>query len=338
MSLEDHLIHSIDKRRRIEQSDGQQRKAQAPRPEIRIDPEAFKVAQELAVRRVEGAIQPDDPFFSQKENKDAHARFVEQRKRAFGKNKTPEELAVFGSAFEYLVASCINKMEWLGDHWRAQLTSEYDDYKNGVDIYLEDTSTNPEQRTPIGLALDVTFAKDEAAMKGKFVTLKEHQLEHARFSSLEYYKPIVSKKESPVLEPEKTKKSILLPKAIVGVNRDWVSAELKNFGKEENAQAVKSTIGLIFLRQIETQFDVFQEYSRKKARELTRQGLTESSQKYLDAAEKYLASYEQIKSILSEKIVALGGKPDLGRKWIEGQMEKDPVSKLIVKEIEELLA
>jgi len=121
------------------------------------------------------------------ENITRDAQEVTRLKSLFAKEsgKRVGELTVgdiheMAQILEYYVYTGINQGNWV-PNCTAIKTSEYDDYKNGVDLVLE--HTHQHNHTHLGLAVDVTFSQD---ITKKMVRIKQ-SIDADALSKVKYF-------------------------------------------------------------------------------------------------------------------------------------------------------
>lgn len=316
---------ALDNKRRDERYANKDKRAQVV-PEVKIDKEVNRIAEEMTGLRHEHAVSIYDPYFQNHPEEHERAADMEETARIKSRFAADSEQETYflkiASAFEYIICERINASEWLGKNIKAQLTSEYDDLVNGVDLYIEDTDQSEDSRKPVGLSVDVTFGKSEKQIREKFEIIKNRLLNRGSLAKLKYYKPIRSASTNPNNE------TIELPKVIVGVNRDEVYTILKNYDKGVDPKTADPKVGLIMLRQIELQLETFEEFSRKKYAQSEVPSLRR-------AAETYGEAFAFAQKALNARMSMF---KNMNRAWIDERMAKEPVSILLNKMLAELKA
>lgn len=327
---------SEQKRQNAESGKRLEKKASS---EPHINPETLEIAKIFSQKNRDSRIQIVDPFFAEIGDRDKHLDYVASKERTYSKIPEKENAKIFADAIEYLIVSCINHANWIGEQWHAQLAGTYDDLRNGIDIVLENVGDAMETRKPMGLSLDVTFSGDPVYLSEKFTKHKQLQLDQGKLAQLLYYKPIDANSATITRFQQRPH---FIPHCIVGFNFEWANGLLKAFGKEENANNISRVYGLILMYQIEQQLIAFHEYSIMLGRKMEREQGEEAAKPFVSAAGHYNVAYSKIKAALDQQLTTLGGDPMRGRAWVQSRIEGDEkskgdaVSKLILKHAESI--
>ncbi len=104
-------------------------------------------------------------FGSHYKDVSADLKYVTDRKKAFAKENSPDrqEAKKLAELFEMLLAQVIELENWLGDDVFIMETSEFDDFKAGVDAVIE--LLRDGAFSHLGLAIDVTFSQKQVEKK-----------------------------------------------------------------------------------------------------------------------------------------------------------------------------
>lgn len=87
-----------------------------------------------------------------KESIESDKKFVDERKQRYAKERTDGD--VRGELFEAIVADQISNSDWMGKDADSTFSTDYDDYRNGIDIIVE--FEREEGDMHLALAIDVT--------------------------------------------------------------------------------------------------------------------------------------------------------------------------------------
>ncbi|MEK7140762.1 MAG: hypothetical protein AAB815_03180 [Patescibacteria group bacterium] len=220
--------------------------SQAPRSKNEVMD--LKVAEVLANRLHEKRFV-NNPY--SQADVDADLDYVMRRKKEHKKGETFQsfEQKRVADLFEALVLWNSEQAEWLGSRATTIKTSEYDDYKNGVDMVVE--FREERSASYLGLAADVTFSSDGAVIAKKFASLRE-QIKRGTLAQVKYFHS-----DHTHFDGQLSK----LPEVVIGVSKGMVLdlARLWTDGKHQDLANHK--VGIMFLRQIEAQLRVFAEYA-----------------------------------------------------------------------------
>lgn len=270
----------------------------------------------LAKLRKQETLSVQDPFFKgmPKARKAAHLDFVAEMKIQHEAKASVEpqrkqewhaEQKVLSDAFEYVVAKRINDFGWFGN-MRAQLTTEYDDYKNGIDIYVE------RDGKPIGLSFDLTFTSDRSDLAAKLAPIKS-MLAGGKVSQLEYYVPLDPAKRAEMKASDGY--PVPLPKLIIGVTRDEMLTTIERFVEAGKNGKPDAPTGLIMLYQSLHQLRHFVGYIERIRAEHPRAS---------NVLPIYKRSLAEMESIWKEK---LSGPPPLDEAKTVAFAKKDKFTK-----------
>lgn len=213
--------------------------------------------EEMARMRRDEAVSPDHAFFNSfpKKKRDEMDAYVAQRRDTNAKRDRESKLQgrerVLADAFEWVVGRRINEFDWFGKGMRAKGTSEYDDYRNGIDMYLE------KDGKPIGLAFDLTYSMNQADLAAKLSNIKNFQLDQGEPARLDHYLPLDEKKLAAVEQSDNY--PIGLPKVIVGVTRDQMLNTITSYKLDKETNRGTLT-GLVLLYQVKLQLAHFHRY------------------------------------------------------------------------------
>lgn len=280
-----------------------------------VDPEVLKAAERIAEKKESAALSIDDPYFNGRipENDRArHKRDVESLKAKFKTTESPEThgLKVLASALEYVLADRINNGNWLGNHMRAQLTTDYDDFNAGIDMYIENTTS----KEPIGVSVDITYSLDQKQLGGKIQEIKNKLLDRGKLAELTYYKPLSENTEN---TPART--SLSVPKVIVGVTRKRASDVITRFALGEKAPP-DSLTGLFILNQTKMQLKHFIWYCERVGRE---------KPWVMDAVPVYKRALEEQEILWQEKLTELGLEQPQFADRVKALVNSDPLTQTL---------
>lgn len=180
------------------------------------------------------------------EQVEADLRRVAELERRFDDDLAdhPEqrEITHWGKLFEAFLHSQINQPSFFGEQVVGIKTSRYDDYVHGVDevaIY-----PRPEGTVHMGLAIDFTFGSPDK----KFERVMNHVRE-GKLARVKYFQA-----EIPGFH---FRGELKTPKVIVAISRRGVQNEIVDWVSKPNPYEPRPGLGMLMLRQIADQSDVF---------------------------------------------------------------------------------
>lgn len=269
------------------------------------DPNNIDVVIDLKVQRVLTSRLKEHDFINHPySNMDVASdlEYVAKQKVLHKKTETPQsrELKRIADIFEALVLWNSEQADWLGSKATTIKTSEYDDYKNGVDMVVE----FQEERSAsyLGLAADVTFSSDRSIIAKKFSILRD-QIKRGTLAQVKYFHS-----DHTHFDGQLSK----LPEVVIGVSKSMVLELARLWAEGKNSTLANHRVGVLILKQIEMQLSVFAKYAQSI-------GQTEMARIYLDR-------FKLIQEILKEK-------GDLVTK-VEASSITDPVHLEIMKFME----
>jgi len=277
------------------------------------------VVHQFARAREEHALDIRDPHFAS--FTDAERRhdeeYVDKIQGRIQKSDTQNdrELYTLSSAFEYTAAERINSGAWFGPDMKAQLTSQYDDLRNGIDLYVE---SNTSESTPLGLSVDLTFSRRSEDLSHKLQSIQSFHLDRGTLAELRYYKPL-GKNDSIVAAPLTN-----LPKVVVAMTRDRALNAITLLAKKPEDR--DSVTGLIMLFQIERQLAAFARYSRAL-------GKSKKRAAFEDAAEQYESALARVRALTDEKLRAL----QIDRQVMTAYALQDPTTNIVIENLNNLV-
>lgn len=327
---EDWINHGIDRRNE------QQKKAKAA-AEKRAEIEWMRARKEhllpsakwLAKLRKQSLLSVQDPFFKgmDRKKKAGHLQFVADEKirhasesmllEKGGKSRKKqwlEEQKIFSDAFEYVIMKRINESGWFGN-MRAQLASEYDDFKHGVDMYVE------RDGKPLALTFDVTFTSDRGGLAEKLAPIKR-MLEHGTLSQLQYYVPLDAERRAAVGSSDGY--PIALPKLIIGVTRDEMFTAIERYVESGDTKKDIPT-GLIMLYQSILQLRHFIRYIEY---------IRDNKKDAPHTLPVYKRALSDLESVWAER---LAGPPKLNEATTEQFVRNDPFTGNLLAILEQMM-
>lgn len=233
-----------------------------------------KVARVLA-KRIDEYSFIDHPY--SRGDIEADIAYVVGQQRKHKKEETPQsiELKRIADMFEALVLWNSEQADWLGSRATTIKTSQYDDYKNGVDMVVE--FREERSASYLGLAADVTFSSDKTVIARKFAILRD-QIKKGTLAQVKYFHS-----DRTHFDGQLSK----LPEVVIGVSKSMV-LELAHLWAEGKHNALADhRVGVMILRQIEAQLNVFAKYAE--------------SVNQKEAARIYSDRLQLIRGILAEK-------------------------------------
>lgn len=109
---------------------------------------------------------------------------VAEMKGRFEREDTPggKETKKLSDIFELLLAELVELYDWLGDNVFIVNTSEYDDIVHGIDMVTEFIRSG--LSSYLGMAIDVTFSKDQLEKKVRSVA---DDINHGKLVTIKYF-------------------------------------------------------------------------------------------------------------------------------------------------------
>ncbi len=214
--------------------------------------------------------QPKEADFIDIHGKDkveSDINFVDkkQKEHYWGNDETLEQKKLAADVFEHIIIDQIEKSAWLGRGTDIMPTSKYDDFVNHVDA-VATINFGKDNESHLGLAMDVTFSKNEKAIIKKLDIIKENIKNGYAPAQIKYF-----------VDREGNKKKISIPKVIVGANADTVRELVKltkDLYSHDEKVWKKAEDGLNFhpfqtkfLLEIKHQLSAFETYARNIGQE-----------------------------------------------------------------------
>lgn len=160
----------------------------------------------------------------------ADLQHLESKKRQYSStnDEVLENKKLAAEVFEDLVIEESMESGWLGKDAYVIPTSHYDDVVNKVDAVAE--IHNQEQGShELGLAMDVTFSKEENEIERKLNTIKNNISEGRAPAMVKYYK-----------NQKGEKRKVFIPKVIVGANADTLRELVDLMDKKSSSSEITS--------------------------------------------------------------------------------------------------
>lgn len=208
-------------------------------------------------------------------------KYVKKAEKFFQENASLEDIQAkkISLVLEAIIHEHAEMSEWLGGEVETVKTSDYDDYKNGIDTVAAFSGVEGLSEY-LGLAIDVTFSAD---VRTKFDRIQK-EIKQGKLAEVKYFKYID-------IETGKEKFKLRnIPRVVVGaniktvieLNRLWLqgSSEMETLGKH--------WIQFQILEEIISQLDAYEEYAKKVGQE--------------KVAEKYRKTSEIIAEIYDKKL------------------------------------
>lgn len=216
-------------------------------------------------------------------------REVELLKSVWKEENTPEtkRLKQVAELYEGVVIEGIEGSEWLGDGWDVFVTTEYDDYKNGIDAVMVRTA-DEEGATDeyIGLAFDVTFTGQTRELERKLHSI-QMLIDKNKLPSVKYFQDA---------DGNPHKSPLVLPKIVLGSRyataekliRLWMSDD-----PQKNKKLASDPIQSKLLLETLFQLRFFYEYANRPNEH--------GRPKNEEAAALYAAAYNTFFEIYQER-------------------------------------
>ena len=214
-------------------------------------------------------------------------KFTEGAKRQYENqnDSTLNEKKLVAEVFEGIIIDEAENSAWLGRHVRMSPTSTYDDIVNKVDAVAE-FEFGKEKISHLGLAIDVTFTKDEDQILRKLNVIEQNIRSGRAPALVKYY-------ESENIRP----RSLFIPKVVVGADAKTVRelVELWNQKHSSDERVWKKAKNDLNFHPFQTKL-LFQVHEQLSAFERLAKGLgQEKSEKSYQIARKI------IEDVISEK-------------------------------------
>jgi hypothetical protein len=173
-----------------------------------------------------------------------------------------EQRKILGKLLECILMNNTLVMRWYGPGVRVQGASEYDDFKNGIDIVLE-FGSDDEQGPVRALGLDVTYSQD--SFLGKLQKIKT-SIDTGELSQIKYF-------VSGFGEEPQTGGLEHTPRLVVGVSPESMTrvAQLwsgKNADSAKDALLQADVLQAIVLEEMRVQLVTFANYARSIGRDV----------------------------------------------------------------------
>lgn len=207
---------------------------------------------------------------------------VERLKRIYDSESTEaeKEMHKYAELMEAMLVEFLNTSEWLGEETHALKTTNFDDYKNKIDIIAEMTNKSGYKKQ-LGLAIDASFAKD---LDGKFKEIRD-MIKAGKLSEVKYFK---SDNYSGRLRN--------IPRVVVGVSLDTVK-ELASMWEKGDMEGIRNhSAQHQILDEMILQLEAFEKYAIKYSQ--------------LEVAGVYRESCKTLKEIKTKKVKADSGEYD----------------------------
>ena len=194
-------------------------------------------------------------------------KFVEgkQKEHYWGNDAELEQKKLAADVFENIIVDQIEKSAWLGRNTDIIPTSKYDDFVNHVDA-VATINFGQENSSHLGLAMDVTFSKNENAINKKLDIIKKNIEKGFAPAQVKYFQ-----------DKDGNKRKINIPKVVVGANADTVRDLVKitkdlysndeRVWKSAEDKMNFHTFQTKFLLEIQAQLSGFESYARKLGQE-----------------------------------------------------------------------
>ena len=160
-------------------------------------------------------VDETQPEYTEKKIK-RDLREVELLKEQWEEEDSPEEKKrkKVADIYEAVLVDSLDRAGWFGDGWEVVVTTEYDDYKNGIDAVLAPvTDDSAGNEGPVGLAFDVTFTGDKERLERKLNSIKA-LINNGNLPTVKYFQDS---------DGNKHKGPLTLPKIVLGSR--YASAE-----------------------------------------------------------------------------------------------------------------
>jgi hypothetical protein len=192
-------------------------------------------------------------------------------------------------AFEAIVIEESMKSAWMGRNARVTPTNKFDDVFNKVDCVAEITNQNETQE--LGIAIDITFTKDENDITRKLDGIKKHIDQGHAPALIKYFK-----------DKDGNPRKLLVPKVIIGCNADTLrelinltvqkTSENEIIWKKAEHELNFHYFQTILLNEMLIQVKAFCQYAESKGQEKTRNSYYKA-QKILEGIIEGKALYEE---------------------------------------------
>ena len=180
---------------------------------------------------------------------------VQRLKEVFAKNDqsvlpngvTMGQMRQLSEITEAYLLRGINESNWI-PHCKGIKTSEYDDYKNGVDMVLEYERADRPARH-IGLGVDVTFS---SSIERKLSQIKK-EIDAGTLSTIKYFNSHNSHIHDRLIQ---------VPRAVVGFDINSIKRLAKS-RRIHGELPQEDTLRFVTLHQLDMQMETFTDYAKK---------------------------------------------------------------------------
>ncbi len=170
-----------------------------------------------------------------------------QSSRDREERKDPE-LQKLAKTLEVALYDCSNELKWFGESATMYMTTDYDDFENGVDSILEFEEQSGATKH-MGLATDITYNQDPSY---KFSRIK-NDLDAGRLGSVKYFRSKRGDYQGWLHH---------LPRVVIMMNRE--AAQVMVRGWQQGKVTQNGLMKKIILRQISLQLEKFQQYAASR--------------------------------------------------------------------------
>jgi len=174
--------------------------------------------------------------------------YVARRQKEFKEDNSPrrEEMHKYSVIAEAIIHDQIDMNSWLGESATAVKTSEYDDYKYGIDEFVNFKKTKTSPSANLALGVDITFGSD---LVGKMDNIKDY----IRKGDLGKIKYLLTDKYRGELRN--------VPRAVIGFDMKNLQ-ELKDLWMDKKKRTLaQHPVKYMILDQMKLQLDAFARYA-----------------------------------------------------------------------------
>lgn len=188
-----------------------------------------------------------------KENVEKDKRYVEEKIGEFSrkdKEDWEKENDQYADILEVIISDQVEKNEWFGSNNMSQLTSRYDDIRNGIDAVITIQEDN-NSYSYTGLAADVSYSSDIS----KKVERIKREIDKGSLGSVKYFYSEESNIKGQLLQ---------VPKVIVGCDKNTLKEIMPVWNNSENKKLCEHPIQHQLLSEVVEQLEVFKDYAEKR--------------------------------------------------------------------------
>ncbi len=230
-------------------------------------------------------------------------RGLEKERERYPDDPTAGQMEKIGAITEFIVGKHIGA--WFANLATAHPTSEFDDYKNSIDIVLEYKDA-PQDGKYLGLGLDVTFSTNKEIINKKLDRIWNYDLREGKPASVKYFESAEKNVHG----------SIELPRVLVALDPRMVKELMRLEDKNKVEELDNHPVQIVILYQLQQQFAAF--YKRAMSRDGA--GHKKIANMYHVAVEQFNKVIEQKQGYINDNMHVLSD--DVGARLVQEFFEE----------------